>query len=388
MDQTDRPGRIDRTYRLLALCARAEGHPVFYEQLIRQVEGYSAWQELPSKAEFYGLAPLVWHHMHQSGVSVPRETERTLRDLYLRHRVLNQVHTKVLTNINILFESAGLQALLLKGLALAYRYYPDPALRPVGDIDLLLEQADFLPALDLLIKAGFRAISSNQPSERIPKKLVAESPPQNGLRVHLELHCHEPKGKSILDNPLENEFEDFHEPPQTLRVHDCNVQVPAPIDTLRYLSGHLRLHLLGSHAERPLQLKWSADFISIIEREAESIDWDYLKRYSPDILKRLDVFYSLTPMPEQLARVIPVRQISPPEGLDQYLKGWPVQSFSQRRQVGFWRLLWRTFTPPSAWWLCLYYGIGKWYVFWYGQIVYRLQILRMMLLRSVRSSEK
>ena len=388
MDQTSRPGRVDRTYRLLALCARAEGHPVFYQQLARLVEGYSDWQELPSKAEFYGMSPLVWHHMHQAGISVPGETERTLHDLYLRHRALNQTHTKVLMEINACFESAGIQAWLLKGLALAYGYYPDPALRPVGDIDLLFEKADFLPALDLLIKAGFRAISSYQLSERIPKKLVVESPPQNGLRVHVELHCRGPKEKSIVDNPLDNEFEDFREPSQILRINDCAVQVPAPVDTLRYLSGHLRLHLLGSHANRPLQLKWSADFISIVEREAESIDWAYLKRYSSDILKRLEVFYSLTSMPEQLAKIIPVRQISPPDGLDQYLKGWPVQPFSQKRQGGFWRLLWRTFTPPSAWWLCLYYGIGKWYVFWYGQIVYRLQILRMMLLRSVRSSEK
>jgi Uncharacterised nucleotidyltransferase len=385
MDRTNPPNGIDQAYRLLALCARSEGYPIFYKQLASQVEMFTSWQEFPAKAEFYGMSSLFWHHIQQSGVSLPPEIQRTFQGLYLRHRVLCQAHTKVFMEINALFEDAGIRALLLKGLALAYQYYPDPALRPAGDIDLLFEEADFLPARVLLEKAGFRTISSVVTSEKIPKKLVLESPRGEGLHVHVELHHYnDARRKSILEDPLDNEFESLQEPPRTLMIDGCPVHVLAPLDSLRYLSMHLALHLLGSSPQRPLQLKWSADFISTVEREAQAIDWPYLQQFHPDILKRLEVFYSLTPMPEHIAKMIPIRQILPPAGLDQYLAGWPVQESSEWRHLGFWRLLWRTLSPPSAWWLCLYYGVGERSVFWYGQFVYRLQILGMILWRLIR----
>ena len=378
MDQTARFSKLDQTYRLLALCAHAEGHPLFYDQLARQVEEFNAWQELPAQAELHGMASLLWHHLQRANLAIPLETERVLHGLYLRQRALNQAHTRVLLETNALFESAGIQALLLKGLALAYQYYPDPALRPVSDIDFLLKQGDTLTALDLLADAGFRTVSSYTLSGQIPKELTADSPPCEGIRIHVELHHYDPKGRSPIDFSRDNEFEGFDTSPHNLNIEGNTVYVPTPMDTLRYLSRHLTRHLFGATAHKPLKLKWCADFISIIERETESIDWKDLQRSNPDILRRLEIFYSLTPMPEQIAKLIPVRQVSPPSGLNHYLTGWPQAAFSEWRRVGFLRFLWRTFSPPSDWWLRLYYGIGKRSVFWYGQIVYRLQILRRM----------
>ena len=142
---------VNSCYRLLALCARANGHPAFYEQLARQVEDFSAWRVLPEQAEFHGMAPLLRHHLKVAGIAIPVETMRTLDGLYLRQREINRMYTQMLLEIVNLFEKAGIQALVLKGLALAYAYYPEPALRPVSDIDLLL-QKDFLKMCLFLLK--------------------------------------------------------------------------------------------------------------------------------------------------------------------------------------------------------------------------------------------
>jgi len=362
----------------LALCARAGGHPLFYKQLTRQTEGFTAWDELPAQAELHSVAPLLWHHIQRSGAPIPLETEKTLRGLHFRHRALCRIHTQVLKEINKLFESAGIQTLLLKGLALGYQYYPDPALRPVGDIDFLLKQTDVLPTLELLTDAGFRTDSPPEPGARLPKELTADSPLRDGIRVHIELHHHDPQGRSPVDLSPDNEFEGFNEPPHTVVIEGNNVYVPSPTDTLCYLSRHLTRHLFSATESRPLPLKWCADFISLVEKEAESIDWPYLHKYHPDLLKRLEIFYSLTPMPQYLEMTLPLQQTSPPNGLNQYLTGWPHEAFSDRRRTGFLRLLTRTFTRPSDWWVRLYYGIGERSVFWYGHIVYRLLLLRRM----------
>jgi hypothetical protein len=55
-----------------------------------------------------------------------------------------------------LLESAGVPARVLKGLALAHLDYPDPQMRPTGDVDLLVRGADLDAADELLRATGAR----------------------------------------------------------------------------------------------------------------------------------------------------------------------------------------------------------------------------------------
>jgi hypothetical protein len=379
VDQSNNFSGIDQTYRLLALCARAEGHPVFYEYLARQIDQYTAWQKLPSQAELHGMAPLLWHHIHKSGIAIPSETQQVLKGLYLRHRLLNRAYTPVLTDVISLFEKNGIHALVLKGLALAYGYYPDPALRPVRDIDLLLDQKDVLRGLRLLSEAGFSVRLPTPNLKHMHEELTADSPIRNGIRVHFELHHYNPRGRLVKGNSLDREFDVFDSPSDPLIIENNIVHVPAPMDNLRYLSKHLARHLLHANDGQPLQLKWIADIISLVEKHALSIDWAQLHQQDPDVLERLEVFYSLTPLPERCAGIIPIKRIWPPQGINQYPKGWPENHFREWKKVGFLQFLWRTFIPPSDWWLHLHFGVGDRTLPWYRQVIYRMRIIILML---------
>jgi len=370
---------MNQTYRLLALCARAEGHPLFYEQLNCQIEQFTAWDELPAQAEIFGIGPLLWHHLRQAEISIPSETERTLRGMYLRERALNQAHTRTLVELQSLLGQAGIQALILKGLAIAYKYYPDPALRPVSDIDLLLKKEDMLSTLHILGDAGYRVNFPDSGLNILPNELTADSPSHDGVSTHLEFHHYDPNHRRLNDYSHDNELTGFDEPPQVLMINDCPVYTPSPMDTLRYVERHMVRHLFESRTDKPLPLKWSADIISMVEYHAEEIDWVEIQRDKTAFLNRLAVLYSLTPLPEKYKNVIPVNMNEPPTGVNQYPAGWPQQAFHNWKQVGSWRFIWFTFKPPSAWWLRLYYGTNEGSEFWYGQVVYRLRVLRVML---------
>jgi Uncharacterised nucleotidyltransferase len=379
VDQTNNFSGIDQSYRLLALCARAEGHPVFYDHLTRQIDQFTAWHKLPLHAELLGMAPLLWHHIHNSGIAIPSETKQTLKGLYLRHRLLNRSYTLALTEVTSLFEKNGIHALVLKGLALAYEYYPDPALRPLRDIDLLLKQQDILRGLRLLSEVGFSVRLPTSNLRHLHEELTADSPLRNGIRVHFELHPYNPRGRLNKGKSLDREFDVFDSPPDTLMIENNIVYVPAPMDNLRYLSNHLARHLIHANEGQPLQLKWVADIISLVEKNARLIDWAQLRKHNPEVLRRLEVFYSLTPLPERFAGLIPIKRIPPPCGINQYRKGWPENHFREWKKVGFLRFLWWTFTPPSDWWLLLHFGIGDRALRWYRQVVYRTRIPLLML---------
>ncbi|MBI4761436.1 MAG: nucleotidyltransferase domain-containing protein [Chloroflexota bacterium] len=375
MDNSNRFESIDSTYRLLALCARAAGHPVFYERLANQVERFDAWHILPSQAELHGMAPLLWHHVHTAGISLPAGVEQTLRGLHLRHRLFNHTHLTVLKKINALFEQAGIRAVLLKGLALALQYYPEPALRPVSDIDLLLERKDMPLAVNVLTDAGFFLYPphASRTSDLLPSELKMDSPLTDGIRVQVELHT-----PSTRDHTYE-EFKNLDAAHPLASVGNA-IYISTPLNTLRYLSRHLRRHLFAATEAKPLPLKWMADMVSLVEQNAEILDWASLQRFDSVLLNQLEVFYNLTPLPAHLKVVIPLRQSSSPQGVNQYPCGWPQHSFSDWRHVGVFEFLRRTFSSPSEWWLRLYYGIGGGKMVWYGRIIYPLQIIKRILL--------
>jgi hypothetical protein len=189
----------------------------------------------------------------------------------------------------------------------------------------------------------------------------------------VELHHYDPRQR-------DDEFAGFTSPPQAIQVEGGTVLIPAPMDNLDYLSRHFTRHLFEARTDKPLQLKWIADILSLIEGRAESIDWSQPAK----LLHWLDVFYSLTPLPEVLHGVIPVEQGRPPTGVNQYPQGWPQEKLEHGRQVGWGNFAAQTFRAPSEWWLRLYYGIRPGSTGWYGQVVHRTRLLGLMIRRLAR----
>jgi len=361
-------------YRLLALCARAESHPAFDEELARQLCDFTDWVSLPALAEIHGMSPLLWHHLRNAQAKIPAETARVLRGLYLRHRLNNQIHLRVLLEMMEILQRENIRPLVLKGLALAHTLYSDPALRPVSDLDLLFQQSEVMPALRLLKEAGFQVEFPT--SKPIPKSIVVTAPLRDGIRVSIEAHHYDPKGRAP-DGSRDDEFIGFNSPPEAVRLDEGTFLAPPPLETLLYLSRHLGRHLFETPPERPLQLKWMADMVSLVERHAALLDWDNLRRTHPELLTRLELFYSLTPIPTALSGILPIRRISPPADWGKHPSGWPHRKISQWKRFGFWRFLKQTFSPPPLWWLRLTYGIEERSAFFYGRVVYPLQVMNL-----------
>jgi hypothetical protein len=376
---------MNQSYRLLAFCARAEGFPAFYEQLICQLEQFTAWANLPAQAELHGMAPLLRHHIIQSGFPLPLETRQTLTGLYLRHRELNKGYAQSLVEITSLLEGAGIRPLLLKGLGLAYQYYPVPALRPTSDIDLLVQANEIAQVQHLLAETGYNPAFPNLHLGWASNEMTAHSPLKNGISTRIEIHRYEKNHRVYDDLSADEEFSGFDLPPVTINIGGQAVQVPAPMDNLRYLSRHIAHHLPNATSGKPVQLKWSADIISLVEKHADSIDWKFIRKHDPASLARLAVIFSLTPLNPACTKHLPFSIPKQPKGVNQYPGGWPKKAFRQTSPDKWGQVLIQTFKPPSEWWLRLYYGIHGASVFWYARILYPLRILKMLSLAFIRS---
>jgi hypothetical protein len=176
-----------------------------------------------------GLAALAWWRFrHSDGAArapAPLETERGLlaSQAFLHRRDLQRAVLRL--------RNADVEPILVKGWAIG-RFYPDPPMRPSGDLDLCVREADF--------GAARQALSRE-----------ADLP--------VDLH----RGFATLDEESERLL--FHRS----RVVDCQgipVRVLAPEDHFRVLCTHMLRHGVS----RPL---WLCDVALALESRAPSFDW-------------------------------------------------------------------------------------------------------------------
>jgi hypothetical protein len=115
------------------------------------------WNKLAKVIEFHGLTPLFLRNLKTAGVVIPAdvlvEMERwngaTVRQ--------NLFLTSELLRIHATLRAAGIEAVPLKGAALASQVYHDLGLRPFSDIDLLIRREQIQDAESAVKGLGYEA---------------------------------------------------------------------------------------------------------------------------------------------------------------------------------------------------------------------------------------
>lgn len=336
------PGTPDALTDLLRSCARLPG-----QARLDQVRTHAArvnWREFPGAAEAHGLAPLAHVHLAQAGVSPPIDVQQQLFGLASLHQAANAARFAILADILDAFDAVSIRVLVLKGSALAHILYPSPALRPVSDIDLLVDPRQAGHAQSLLRSLGFDA--AEQPTDR---RFVGHHhlPPATLLRdgrfVQVEIHTDAlsaDTGSLTLDRNYGRR--------QAFTVGGRTAYAFGHADMLHHLARHA--------AERSslFRLIWVTDIVAYATRFRTEIDWHELRRQCPFVLNALSLLHLVTPLPAELLEQVP----NPRPGLAG--AGTSFRPLSEivrsNRPPG---VVLRELFTPGEWWVRFYYGAGS-----------------------------
>jgi len=367
-----------RTYQVLAHCARAECDAAHTHQLAQQLSEFTEWEGISAQAEAHGLGPLLYVHLKAAGTLLPPTVKRELQGLYLRHRQANRVRTRVLGEILAAYNAAGIQALVLKGAALSHLIYPEPGLRPMGDLDLLVRKAEAWRGQSLLTDLGFSAPLPG--GETLPDKSMAQAILlTEGLPVGVEIHHNLCEGF----DPLSMTMDDLTAAPLPFSLGSMTAHALGYEDMLWHLCHHMIIHSIGN----PIRLIWVADIVSFAERFLGDIDWERIRRHYPMILNTLSLLHFVTPLSEALLGKAPVETGRQPQGIAVDFEARPQIRLAHWRRKGYWRVL-RHASFPSELWLRMYYVLDttRW-LFWYRWVRHPLEMLRLFgprLLKRIR----
>jgi hypothetical protein len=334
--------QLENIYSLLALCARAPGHPTPYQQLRQQTANLTDWSNVPAQAEAHGLTPLLYTHLQAAGLSMPAAIHQQLQARAIQHSHANWVRGCVLAEILTAFQAAGIEALVLKGAALAHLVYPQPGLRPMRDIDLLVSKSQARSAQTLLAELGFHA---PPPGDTLPAKhLLAAKRWSEGMQVTVELHHN-----LYTNGTLDTEIEALRPAAMPLTIAGVTAHTLGYEAMLEHIYQHLRTNLLLDS----LRLIWIADLVSLAEHFVAEMDW---RQVNPRVRNALTLCHWLTPLSEELLKAAALNPGRPPQGIGQEFQGWPRYSWAAQRHKSYMGILRDSFYP-AEWWLRFYYGL-------------------------------
>jgi hypothetical protein len=174
----------------------------------------------------------AWRQIRQTDLNTTPAAHE-LHQAYRMHALQVAIKELELARVFASLRAQGLDPLLGKGWAIA-RQYPEPGLRPFGDIDLYVRRDhhnDFRTAL-----------------QAVPDAVV-------------DLHT----GAAELDD---RSFDELYAHSHLLSLQGVNVRVFGPEDQLRLLC----LHFLREGALRPL---WLCDIAVAIAGLPQNFDWNY-----------------------------------------------------------------------------------------------------------------
>ena len=148
------------------------------------------WREVFEMAAAHRLEPFLAWRLERGDCSAPSTVAASWREARRRGALLGLAHQAALRLALDRLGASHVPVVALKGVALAWRYYPEPSLRPMRDLDVLVPAERALEAAELLADAGFAresadprvladalAASHELPSQRHPR-----------LGVTIELH--------------------------------------------------------------------------------------------------------------------------------------------------------------------------------------------------------
>lgn len=198
--------------------------------------------------------------------------------------------------------------LVVKGPALAYGVYPDPALRTFNDLDLVVRERDWEAMHRFLVGMGFRAQKDlpQPPPKLVPQDVFyemkyrhAETGPTSSAVEGLLIEVHY---DDLLNAGLASrDVEGFWQRATWTDVDGVQVRVLSLEDQLIHLCAH-------AHHHGYTRLNWFSDLAFIVRDHAAEIDWERLLQTVQIEEAQVAVYYSLRFLDQLLG-------VSAPEGV-------------------------------------------------------------------------
>ena len=314
-------------WRLLLTCARAK--PTAEElSLIREdlARADLDWDYVAKTACTHGIAPLVYRSLQRSGVAsllLPAPAKR-LRGAYYGTAARNALLYHEVHKVLMALREKNIEAIALKGAALAETVYPHRALRPMSDIDLLVRKEKVTEAETKLLDLGYMFQEHGKTKQYYQEHHYHWVFTKRST-ISIEIHWHIKRPT----DPFRVDIDGLWERAQPVKIAGIDAPVFSLEDLLLHLCQHLWKHKLTGGI-RPL-----CDIAGVTTHYRDKIDWSKMAKTSSEWEMNSCSYLGLWLARELLDAPIPesfLKDLKPVNFNTEFI-GWRGKDFSQMEKV-------------------------------------------------------
>ena len=251
---------------LLLCCATSVATPERNARVRAIIDRGVDWQLATHMASVQAVMPLVYRYLSSEFEgTLPPDAIGGLRRSFYGNSVRNLHLARELVRLTALLERGGVQALALKGPALAMAAYGAVAMRQFTDLDLLVRKSEAPRAVEVLLNEGYAPRAGCELADLGRPGAFEIAMARAGALTEIDLHWRliPPYFRLALDG------EELWRRAVPIEIEGAAVRTLAPADNLLYLCAHGAKH--GWQA-----LGGICDLAELIRASANSIDWDEL----------------------------------------------------------------------------------------------------------------
>lgn len=332
-----------RTHALVCATYQDASHAV---ALNERLSGIGDWSGFLHETANQRLLPVTYWLIRQHGLACPPEVRRIMASAYVRQKSLAEAQTQALCEVVAALTATGIDSVVLKGGVLAHTIYPEPGLRPMDDVDILVPPDRIEHARQVLLDLDFRAPAAETRFDRLQHQLPIAQRTRDGHTVCVELH------HSLFNRIVDGSFDysTLERPLSRFALRGVTLQHLAP---LPFLWMHYRGLRKLAEPLRTIQL---LDMAVLAERLPERFSGEALRLRHPELwhaLHALDEFVPLSAATRQFFGMPSRSEWNDRDetGLD--YTGWPRNAPAAS---GVAESIRRVLRPP-AWWARFFYGL-------------------------------
>ena len=265
---------VSPEYELLFCCARTVLSERHLSAIATLLERRLDWHRVLELASWHRLSPLLFLSLYRPEFAscIPTAVVQDLQSDYYGSAARNLYLQSELGKVLQALRAEGIPAIVLKGAALAETVYRDAALRPMSDLDILVQERH-LDYADSLIKGlGY----SNSASPEVQKSTREEHRHYPSLLdpdrfVKFEIHRHIIRA----DNPLHFDLAGFWVRARPIAIAGAHALIPGPEDLLIHLCINF---FLDRHNRSRGALGQVVDISETVLHYKDVLDWDLFAR--------------------------------------------------------------------------------------------------------------
>lgn len=251
------------------------------------------WAYIVEASIRHGVSPLFYHGLQQViqplnlTQAIPAAVLAELQKLHDGSQKRNQRLFGVIDEVAGAFQKAGVRAMGLKDVQLAKEVYPALGLRTMGDIDILIQQADYAKAAACLGALGFVPL----PGTDIPYTMKYAwgqhfRRPSDEVWIDLQWNVMQIEWDCYQEGSFDFEIERMWRGATPMLLGKNYLLAPGPEDMLFHLCMHLEGH---TYAELIL----FCDIVELLRVYANRFDWNYFVEITRKHKVESSIYYVL-----------------------------------------------------------------------------------------------